>query len=270
MEYLKIYNKNYKLVQSIYSSRLKIQILLALSRGNKSLSDLREISGSTSQALIPKIRALERLSLIESYEAGYSLTSPGRIVTGKIEDFVITLGEVQQHREFWSNHDLTGLPQQFLDDIGQLIDSEIQFDTATDILHVYSNFIRIIDEADYVLGISSMMSPEIANVIGTRVISGKRLELIVDQSIHHQLTIEPFLSQTRQLLGFDNFHIWVYNNPLGIGVTVTNKHLSLGFNSKDGKVYDSTTDLYSTDQKAIDWGQRLFNYYRDRSTKLTI
>jgi predicted transcriptional regulator len=270
MDYLQIFNKNSKLIQSIYSSRLKIQILLALAGGPKSLSDLRDTTGSTSQALIPKIRGLERLALIEPQANGYSHTTLGAIITKKIENFIITLGEAQQHRDFWANHDLTTLPPQFLDDIGQLIDSDIQFDTASDVLHVYSNFIRILDEADYILGISSMMSPEIANVIGTRVATGKSLELIVDQTIHRQLTMEPFLTQTKQLLASKNFRVWVVDAPLGIGVTVTNKHLSLGFNSRDGKVYDSTTDLYSTDPKALEWGHRLFNYFKQRAQLLQL
>ena len=270
MDYLKVYNKIYKLIQSIYSSRLKIQILLSLAEGTKSLSDLREITGSTSQALIPKIRTLERLSLVESMEHGYTLTVLGRVVTSKIEDFVVTIGEIQQHREFWASHDLGAVPPEFLNEIGQLIESEVQFDTATDILHVYSNFIKILDEGKYVLGISSMMSPELASVIGSRVVAGKPLELIVDQTILRQLTIEPYLSQIRTLNAFKNFHVWVIDTPLGIAVTVTDKHLSLGFNSKDGKVYDSTTDLLSTDPRAVAWGHRLFNYYKERSHLLSV
>jgi predicted transcriptional regulator len=65
---LEIYTKTHKVIQTIYSSRLKIQILLSIIDGPKSLSHLREVTGSTSQALIPKIRSLERLSLIETVE----------------------------------------------------------------------------------------------------------------------------------------------------------------------------------------------------------
>jgi predicted transcriptional regulator len=264
------YNKTHKIVQSIYSSRLKIQILLSVSDGMKSLSDLREVTGSTSQALIPKIRGLEHLSLIESGEHGYALTSLGRIVTSKIEDFILTMAEINQHREFWVNHDLGGIPAPFLNEIGQLLSSEVKFDTTTDILHVYSNFLKILKEADYVKGISSMMSPQLAEVIATRVAEGISVELIVNRSIIDQLMQEPYLSQIRTLISFKNFNVWVTDDPLGIAVTVTDKYFSLGLNTKDGKFYDGSTDLNSSDPLAISWGSRLFGYYKDRSNLLTL
>ncbi len=55
MDSLKIYEHHKQPIHSIYSSRLKIQILLTLLHNRASLSQLREVTGSTSQALIPKI-----------------------------------------------------------------------------------------------------------------------------------------------------------------------------------------------------------------------
>jgi predicted transcriptional regulator len=154
--------------------------------------------------------------------------------------------------------------------IGQLLTSEVKFDTTTDILHVYTNFLKILNEAAYVMGISSMMSPQLADAISHRVAGGLPVDLIVNQSIIHQLKQEPYLSQMRALTSFSNFHVWVTDDPLGIAVTVTDKYFSLGLNTKDGKFYDGSTDLNSSDPKAIAWGSRLFRYYKDRSKLLTL
>jgi predicted transcriptional regulator len=45
-------------IQALFRSRLQIQILLALADGTKTLAHLRDVTGSSSQALIPKIRGL--------------------------------------------------------------------------------------------------------------------------------------------------------------------------------------------------------------------
>ena len=66
MDTLKIYERHKQPIHSLYSSRLKIQILLTLLHNKASLSRLREVTGSTSQALIPKIRNLEKQGLIEA------------------------------------------------------------------------------------------------------------------------------------------------------------------------------------------------------------
>lgn len=58
MSMLEIYKEARTDIQAIYRSRLMTEIILSLNEGIKNLSQLREITGSTSQALIPKIRKL--------------------------------------------------------------------------------------------------------------------------------------------------------------------------------------------------------------------
>jgi predicted transcriptional regulator len=270
MEPLEVYNANYKLIQTIYSSRLKIQILLSVARKPKTLSELREITGSTSQAIIPKIRRLEDLSLIEPIDHGYAITPIGRILVTKIEDFVMTIGELMKHREFWAAHDVEGIPQPFLYQIGDLISSDVKFDTTEDMFHVYSHFITILQQAAYIHGISSVMNPQIADVLAEKVIAGVQVELIVSRNVGEGLMQEPFLTKIQQLKPFQNFKVWMIDEPLHLGITVTDKYLSLGLNSRANAVYDSSADMYSSDAKARDWAERLFQYYKNRATLMKL
>jgi len=270
MESLAVYNKTFKLIQSIYSSRLKIQILLSVAEGTKTLSELRDVTGSTSQAIIPKIRGLERLSLIEPLEHGYVLTPTGKIVAAKIGDFVLTIGELTQHKEFWATHDIEGIPHPFLGGIGDLFDSEVKFDTTDQMFHVYSNFVKVLREGSFIHGISSVMSPEIADVLVERVVAGIPVDLIVNRNIVQGLSQEPFSSKIQKLRSFPQFHIWVTDELLRVGITVTDKHLSFGLNKKETNSYDSSADMYSRDPKAIAWAERLFQYYKERSTLLPL
>jgi predicted transcriptional regulator len=270
MEPLDVYNNNYKLIQSLFSSRLKIQILLSVATGPKQLSELREVTGSTSQAIIPKIRSLERISLIEPCDHGYSITPVGRILATKICDFVMTIGELMQHREFWATHDIEGIPQPFLHQIGNLIDSEVKFDTTDNMFHVYSHFVTVLQQAEYIHGISSVMSPSVADVLSERIIAGIPVELVVSHNVMENLMQEPFLSKIQQLKPYKNFKIWVVDLPLHLGITVTDKHLSLGLNKMINKVYDSSADMYSSDPKAREWAEGLFRFYRDSAVLLEL
>ena len=265
MEPLDVYNNTYKLIQSIFSSRLKSQILLSVVEGPKQLSELRDVTGSTSQAIIPKIRSLERLSLIEPCDHGYGITPIGRILATKIGDLVMTIGELMQHREFWATHDIEGIPHPFLYQIGDLIGTEVKFDTTDNMFHVYSHFVTILQQAEYIHGISSVMSPAVADVLSERVIAGIPVELVVSHKVVEGLMQEPFLSKIQELKQYKNFKIWVVNEPLNLGITVTDKHLSLGLNKTINNVYDSSADMYSSDPKAREWAERLFQYYRDRA-----
>ena len=270
MDPLDVYNTTYKQIQSIFSSRLKIQILLSVAEGSKQLSELREITGSTSQAIIPKIRTLERLSLIEPVDHGYAITPVGRVLATKIGDYVMTMGELMQHREFWATHDIEGIPQSFIYQIGDLINSEVKFDTTDNMFHVYTHFVSILQQAEYIHGISSVMNPQIADVLSERIVAGVPVELVVSHSVREGLIQEPFKDKILALQRYAHFKVWMVDEPLSLGITVTDKHLSLGLNKKSTAVYDSSADLYSSDPRARDWAERLFRYYRDRAALLEI
>jgi predicted transcriptional regulator len=88
MRVLDVYDTMMEEIQSIFRSRLQLQILLSLLEGNKTLADLREITGSTSQAIIPKIRILEASRYIGAVDYEYYLTTSGRVITTKIQDYM--------------------------------------------------------------------------------------------------------------------------------------------------------------------------------------
>lgn len=270
MEPLDIYNSTYKQIQALFSSRLKIQILLSLTSGPKQLSELRDVTGSTSQAIIPKIRILERMALVEPSDHGYAITPIGRVLATKIGEYVMTMGELMQHREFWATHDIEGIPQPFIYQVGDLIGSEVKFDTTDNMFHVYTHFVSILEQAGYIHAISSVMNPQIADVLAARVVAGIPVELVVNQGVADGLKQEPFLSKIRALKPYKHFKVWVVNEPLYLGITVTDKHLSLGLNKKTPMVYDSSADMYSSDPTAREWAERLFQYYRGRAVLLEL
>ena len=74
----------------------------------------------------------------------------------------------------------------------------------------------------------------------------------------------------KRLVEFPNFSVWVTTEKLRVGLTITDKYLSLGLFKKDTNLYDSSSDLFSSDRLAVEWGEDLFRYYKERSTKLDI
>jgi predicted transcriptional regulator len=137
-------------------------------------------------------------------------------------------------------------------------------------MHVYSHFLKIVREAAYIHGISSIMSPGLAETVAERVVAGVPVELVVSRQVTSLLGKEPYIGQIKQLFQFQNFKIWVTGEDLKVGITVTDKYLSVGLFKNDSNQYDSSTDLFSQGREAIGWGEDLFRYYRDRSVLLDI
>ena len=270
MNPLDSYEQYQKSIHSIFSSRLKIQILLTLLQEHPPLSRLREVTGSTSQALIPKIRSLESQMLIETRNYEYFLTPIGKAVAVEVSNFVMLMSGITRHREFWAIHDLSGIPAPFLQRIGDLQESDVKLDTQVDIMHVYSHFLRIVREAEYIHGISSIMSPGLAETVAERVVAGVPVELVVNEQVTSLLGKEPYIGLVQKLTGYGNFKIWVTGEELRVGITVTDKYLSVGLFKNDSNLYDSSTDLFSQVPEAIRWGEDLFRYYRDRSVLIDL
>jgi predicted transcriptional regulator len=269
MKVLDIYDSLMEEIQSVYRSRLLIQMLLSLYEGDKTLAQLREVTGSTSQAIIPKIRILESADYITMIEYEYRLSPLGRILAGKIYDHVRTTGSIKRHQQFFSTHHLEGIPAPFLSDIGDLYDSRIISDTNVEIFNVFFNFIKMVDEGFRICILSPISSPAHTEAVARRVAEGIPVELVVGKDLAHQLfqpgyieTIQPVLEQGK------NLRILVTEKRIPVGLTVTDKGLSLGLYKNDGITYDTTTDLFSHDPAAVAWGQRLFDYYQKDARKL--
>ncbi len=267
---LEVYKKTRREVQLIYRSRLQTDILLSLIESNKTLPQLREITGSTSQAVIPKIRKLESMNFLEEKDHIYQLTSLGKVIASKIADFSRTIESINRHSCFWTNHYIEGIPATLLNEIGDLFNSEIISDTNVNLFNVYTNYLKIVKEARHISGVSSVMSPGHADAIGERIIEGMPVELVVSSDVALQLKEKPYLSKINALADYKNFKLMVTDENIKVGMTVTDKCFSLGLYKKDGITYDTTTDLFSFDQSAIEWGRKLFGYYYQKATILEI
>lgn len=138
------------------------------------------------------------------------------------------------------------------------------------LFNVYTNYLKIVKEARCISGVSSVMSPGHADAIGERIIEGIPVELVVSSDVASQLKEEPYSGKINELADYKNFRLMVIDENVRVGLTVTDGCVSLGLYKKDGVTYDTTTDLFSFDQRAIAWGERLFEYYQQKADILEI
>lgn len=265
MNGFEIYKKMDDDVQAIYRSRLLTEILLSLNDGSKKLSQLREITGSTSQALIPKLRKLEADHLIETKGREYFLTPAGKIVASGIADSFVTFWTINKFKHFWLRHYLEEIPSPLLKEIGCLYESEILKNRGMEILNIYNNQLKMIKEADHIYGISSVVTKGDTDSISERVKEGVPVELIVPLHVAEELKRSPYLKKIEALKDYENFKLMVMDEDIKVGLIVTDKRLSLNLYKKEGIEYDISTGLFSFDSKAIEWGEMLFWYCKGKA-----
>ncbi len=257
-------------IEQIYRSRLLTEILLFLGESNKTLSQLREITGSSSQAIIPKIRRLESMHLLERQNNEYKLTPLGKVITSKMGDFSRALGSTKRHGNFWVNHHIEGIPAALLNEIGDLFNSEIISDTTVEVLNVYRNYADVVNEARYIYGISSIISQGHVDILQKRVTDGIPVELVVSREVAMQLKGDQYSSKINILADCKNLKLMVTDENFKAGMIATDRCFSFGLYKRDGAIPDTAINIISRDKKAIEWGRRLFEYYKQRAVILDI
>jgi predicted transcriptional regulator len=256
-------------IQALFRSRLQIQILVALAGGNKTLAQLREITGSSSQALIPRIRKMESSNFMAISDYEYHLTPVGKLLTTKMQDIILFKSVTKKHKNFWDQHSSDDIPEEFFATIGELHNSEIIVDTNTEIFNVYFNYLKMIQEARQLYILSPFSSPVHTEAIMNRIREGVYVETLIGKDLMRQLSASTYFDQMHDLAIRSKSKIFVLDKPPRLGLTVSDKHISLGLYKNDG-IYDTTTDLFSADEKAINWGRKLYRYYRNNALELTL
>ncbi|MGI5992620.1 MAG: transcriptional regulator FilR1 domain-containing protein [Methanosarcina sp.] len=116
----------------------------------------------------------------------------------------------------------------------------------------------MIKEADHIYGVSSVITEGYADSISERVKEGIPVELIVLLHLVEELEQQPYAEKLETLKDYKNFRLKFTNGNLKMGLIVMDKCLALSLYKKRGTEYDISTGLFSSDPKAIEWGERLF------------
>ncbi len=245
-------------------SDLRRGVLLNLIDGKKSLRELREALNTSSTTALHAIRELERVKLIyrdEMHE--YELTETGRIIAKKILDIADTSEVLKKHERFWAEHDLSGIPENLLEKIGWLKKSEVVRLDTLDISR--RTFYNVLEHAEWVKGATSVFSYDYPNVFLKPAVRVP-VQLILTREVLRKLENLMGEDNLKNVLRNYNVDIYITEEHIKVPFVVTDSYLSLGLFLTEG-VFDSTSELISTDQKAIKWALLLFSYYMRNARK---
>ncbi len=255
------------ILRLVVCSDLRMNLLISLHEGKKPLGALRDGLNISSTTAIHSLRELEKGNLIfQDNQRDYLLTKLGKIIALKLIDFSNAAVVLKKHERFWLEHDLSCIPENLLEKIGWLKDSNVVQIDSLNIIKTHEAFIQFIKPAKWIKGVSPLFSSDYPVVF----------KEIVEKNVSTQLILtNPVLNKTIDALGIENFNKLISNYQLDISVmddnlkvafTVTDGFISFGLFSNSG-IYDPAHDLISTDNKAIHWGVQLFEYYQKKAKK---
>jgi len=250
-------------------SDLRRNILVFLREGEKSLGDLRENLNVSSTTAIHALRELEKDNLtFQDRERNYQLTTIGMVIAHKITDFCNTAEALVRAKKILLDHDISGIPEDLLQNIGCLKDATIITADATDLYKIHNFFMKSLKDVDIINGISPIFVSDYPTVFEGILNHQVEVQLIVTADVLEKIMQAADKKSLQKALD-ENLKLYTIKQNPRVAFTSTNKFAFLGLYNLDGS-YDVSRLLMGQSKKAIEWGRALFEHYVGLSTRVTL
>jgi predicted transcriptional regulator len=244
-------------------SAVRTKTILCLVEKEMDSGDLERKIGIRASTILHTLKDMIEEDLAFKSKRGYALTNIGRIQAMLLDDLVGAVASLNQHREFWLNHDLGGIPPELQKKIGMLAQSEIIKGSPETPLKSLEYFTQELLKSKEIYGVSPVAVTGYPDVIANSTIAGAKVAIILTDPVFKVIASEH-KDLLRSLLQCDNFKLFRIDKDVKVSFTVTESFLNLALTRMDGS-YDLSNDLVCTGDHAIAWGRMLFEFYRNES-----
>lgn len=253
-------------VQNLFASTKQISLLLAFSSGPKSLKELELLTKSRAQNLLPKIGELTEKGILKKSGRGiYKATPAGEIIISKILDFLDIYDSLG--RDFWLTHNINIVPKPLLLGVSALNNSQsLQPDATLDTSQRLTT--QLFKNArERIWGISPFVTLDWAKVIIQQANSGIKISLITTEKVLKMIDIEEFKEYNP--LNHPNIHLWV-NDSIQLAFMTNEEYITLALPDNEKNALDMQHILICQNPDAIEWGKKLFEYFKDGSHEINM
>lgn len=262
------YDQAEEKLKAFTRSAVRTRIMLCLREKPMSAAHLEEEMGIRASTILHSIREMIESGLVGKSGQTYSLTNIGRIETRLIDDLVSAIIILEQHKEFWLAHDISGIPEDLLVKIGMLGESQIISADPVALLKVHQSFVKEMQNSKEIYGVSPIIFPDHSSAIAHAVRNGAKVELILTHKIL-DIVYREHSHLLNEVQNSSQFKLYKIDRDVKVAFMVTDKLISLGLFGSDG-TYDMLSDLFCYGEKAKNWGMELFEYYRNLSAPVAI
>jgi predicted transcriptional regulator len=245
-----------KLLFDIASSD-RLRLLFAIRKANLRLTPLAENISATIQETSRHLGRLTDAKLIEkNSDCSYTVTSYGRLVLILLSSYDF----LSKNKDYFLSHDITFLPQEFIERIGELSVYEYSINVSNILRHI-EQVINSAKEYVWLMADKAVITgPSINQAIGSRDVF---VNIIIPRS---SLTPEEH-QQIKRLLR-DKLELkLVPDEKIKIGIAMNEKIAGIAFPDLKGKM-DFDSGFTSGSIEFHKWCCDIFSFYWNGLTKL--
>ncbi|MCQ1536699.1 winged helix-turn-helix domain-containing protein [Methanosarcina sp. KYL-1] len=255
------------LLDLIFLSDKRKNVLLLLMEGPKNLETLRERLKASPTAVQPQIKKLKEQHLVAQDKDLYKLTDIGKIVVEKMQPLVETLAVLEENADYWADRDMGSIPPSLmrrLSELGHCTTVEPEIDHMFELIPEFAKNMR---KAKKIKAIISYFHPLFPSFYIEVARNGAQVSIILPESILKRW-IEDYREITEQFINLENTELLVCRDcERTPNLTVTDIFMGIALFPKKA-VFDRKY-VRSFDPRALAWGEELFEYYKNLSEQVT-
>ncbi|WP_255335822.1 winged helix-turn-helix domain-containing protein [Methanosarcina sp. KYL-1] len=276
-----------KLLDTIFFSEKRKDLLLFLADGPKSTAEIKEAFDFPWKSMIPQIKQLLKTGLLEKEGDMYRLSGMGPVVVANMKHLLGALELYEEDMDYWKNHDLSSLPSSLGARLGELGNCSFVPLKNEGILH-QAGFLNEVLASSRVLFFASAFYSELPFIYSELTGRGIKTSIIISETVFKDMKeelfedknpmdlknpvfgmlFEEYRKEAGRLLDRKNPDVFVYGGSrVPAAVLLTDKLLMVVLYGKPGVLPNRC--LLSKEPGALKWGEELFIYYMKESRHIS-
>ncbi|MDD2438667.1 MAG: winged helix-turn-helix domain-containing protein [Methanosarcinaceae archaeon] len=259
---------NRPLLELIFLSEKRTELLLLLKPGPKKVEELMNTLELNQVAILPHIKKLKDKKLLIREGELCSLSPLGKAVVGRMEALILTIRLFSKNPVYWKSHLIEAIPAKLLEKIQEL--EPCSFSKTLDNVQFFEPIEEIkteLDNSQSIKGLAPVFHPLYPDMFLDFAEKGAKVSLIVTAAIFERLKSEYFL-QLEKFIKLKNTRFYVCEQEIKLAAIQTERFLALSLFFSNGS-FDHRNKVLSSGPEGLKWGTKLFEYFCSFSEEIT-
>ncbi len=212
---------------------------------------MQQIAKALDMNVTEAFRHLQRLSdakLVEKQVDGtYTATSLGELAIG----FLSSLNFILRNGDYFIEHNLSCLPYEFVNRLGELSEGEFCGDTLT-----HFNRVRemVYDAEEYIWAMAEQIESSHIQATNEKVAKGLEFKFVMQENLAKTIKITPEVEHLKERRCLER---------ICVTFLITEKESVVNFRRRDGEMH--YIGFFGKDERFCKWTRDLFMYYWERA-----
>ena len=254
------------LIDLLFMSQKRKDLLLLLRYGGKTLEEIVDILNVTPTGMLPQIKKLKEEFLVLQDDRVYRLTPLAEVLVEKMQPLLDILEVIEEHKDFWQERDLSGLSPAFLERLNELKPYSVVKPDSDKIFEPPAVFRENMEKSKNILYLSSIFHPVFPETFLRAENNDAEITLIVTKRIYERLK-NDFKKELKFYLNQEKKRLFVCTDELKIAMLTKTEHFMMADFLTWNGAYDQES-VISFEPAPLKWAEDLILHYKDQAQEV--